>query len=236
MSDDLEFAADGQTAPRTGSPYLIPIAIVIAGLAVGGAIFATHAGSATGKVLEAQVLPVTAKDHVRGSRDADVYLIEYSDFHCEYCGMFHDTIEQVLQKYGGRVAWVYRHTPYQPGAKEAAVASECIAEQKGDDAFWAYADAAFKDQRAVDAQWSLDEAKTLGVDVDAYTTCIHSGKYDSVIAEDTRNAQELGGNGTPYNVLLTKNGDMVKFAGAQPLDNVTVFVDRALRSLDQKNG
>jgi plastocyanin len=118
-------------------------------------------------------------------------------------------VKEVLEKYEGRVAWVYRHMPYQPGGKEAAVASECIAELAGEDAFWEYTQRAFDNTRDLSPEWHLSTAKELGVDESGFTTCIASGKYDALIAEHTMNGQELGANGTPYNVLLTKKGDTV---------------------------
>lgn len=232
-----------ETAQTTGAstnPYLVPVAIVIAGVFVAGAIFATNGGGAgnngaivpSGKTLEATILPVTEDDHVFGSRDADVFLVEYSDYRCGYCGLFHDTIQEILTRYDGKVAWVYRHTPYQPGGKEAAVASECIAELAGEDAFWSYTEKALSNQKDLSTAWHLATAVELGADGAAFTECVGSGRYDARIAEHTMNAQELGSNGTPYNVLLTKKGDTVKFAGAQPIDNVALFVERALRSLE----
>jgi len=236
MSDETTNTTTGHST----NPYLVPVAIVIAGIFVAGAIFATNGGGAgnggaivpSGKTLEATILPITEDDHVFGSRDADVFLVEYSDYRCGYCGLFHETIREILTRYEGKVAWVYRHTPYQPGGKEAAVASECIAELAGEEAFWSYTEKALANQKDLSTDWHLATAVELGADGTAFTECVGSGRYDARIAEHTMNMQELGGNGTPYSVLLTKKGDTVKFAGAQPIDNVALFVERALRSLE----
>lgn len=224
-----------ETATTQNNPYLVPLAIVIAGVFIAASIFAKGGSTTTvapsGKTLEATILPVTEKDHVYGSRKADVFLVEFSDYRCGYCALFHTTVKEVLEKYEGRVAWVYRHTPYQPGGKEAAVASECVAELAGEDAFWTFTEKAFTNSRDLSPEWHLATAKELGIDEGAFTTCTASGKYDALIAEHTMNGQELGANGTPYNVLLTKKGDTVKFSGAQPIDSVVLFVERALKSL-----
>lgn len=228
---------------QTRNPYLIPGSIVFAGLIIAVAVFQSNGAatvpseqgapitSGTGEIQE-QVLPVTDRDHVLGSRDADVFLIEYSDYRCGYCGLFHATVKTVLEEYDGRVAWVYRHTPYQPGGKEAAIASECVTEQLGKEAFWEFSDRAFSDQRALNTEWHTNTAVEMGADKTAFETCLSSGKFDSLIASHTANAQGLGGQGTPYNVLLTKEGGIVKFSGAQSVDNVRIFVERALRSLE----
>ena len=236
MSEEIKTNSDK-------SYYLIPGSIIIAGLIIAGAVFATQGGSAdtrsggdikkvTGNtIIEEDVLPVTEKDHVFGSRDADVFLIEYSDYKCGYCARFHNTIKKVLDEYGDKVAWVYRHTPYQHGGKEAAVAAECVAELAGEDAFWNFSEDIFENTRSVNDEWLKDKAIKLGVNDGDYEQCIRSGKYNELITKQTMNAQALGGTGTPYNVLLTKKGGIVKFSGAQPFESVKIFVNRALNSL-----
>ena len=222
----------------TTNPYLMPGAIVLAGMLIAYAVFATQSNGADvkapagTKLIEEEVLAISDEDHVLGPKDPDVYFIEYSDFRCGYCGLFHDTIQEILKTYDGKVAWVYRHTPYQPGGNEAAIASECIAELAGEEAFWEYSDRVFKNQKSLSTQWHADMAAELGVDGDKYAECISSGRYDDLIAKHTMNAQGLGGQGTPFNVLLTKEGGVVKCSGAQPLENVKIFVDRALNSLE----
>jgi protein-disulfide isomerase len=86
------------------------------------------------------------QDHVRGKKDAQVLLIEYSDFQCPYCQRFHSTTLQILKDYANEVGFVYRHFPLDqlhPYARPAAEASECIKEIGGEDAFWKFADMAF---------------------------------------------------------------------------------------------
>ena len=218
------------------NPYLVPGAIVIAGILIAIAIIANKQSvpqqPPTQTEIKGAVMEVTDSDHVLGSKNPDVYLIEYSDYKCGYCGLFHDTITQILEEYEGRVAWVYRHTPYQPGGKEAAVASECVAEQLGEEGFWAYTNDALKNQRDQNSEWHRNKAVELGANGEKFDECITSGKFDDLIASHTMNAQELGGQGTPFNVLLTKKGGVIKFSGAQPKDNVKIFIERALKTLE----
>lgn len=228
-----------EKADQKNNPYLMPVAIIIAGALIAAAVVVkdspektTVAKEEEKKDLTEEVLPITESDHVRGARDADVFLIEYSDYRCGYCGLFHDTVTQVIEEYDGQVAWVYRHSPFQPGGKEAAIASECVAEQLGDEGFWEYTDAVFADQQNLNAAWHVEQATTLGADKTAFETCVSSGKYDQLILEQTTNAQTLGSRGTPFNVLLTKEGDTLKFSGAQSPENVKILVNKALSSLE----
>src|SRR3546814_15259021 len=59
------------------------------------------------------VRPVNGEDHIMGSSDAPVKVIEFSDFECPFCKGFHRTMGRVMEEYGQevKVAWVYRHFP-----------------------------------------------------------------------------------------------------------------------------
>ncbi len=89
---------------------------------------------------------VTADDNILGNENARIVLVEYSDFECPFCGRFHPTAKQVLDEFGDSVALVYRHFPlsFHPNAQQAAEASECVAKEGGNEAFWSYADSLFE--------------------------------------------------------------------------------------------
>ena len=90
---------------------------------------------------------VTNDDWVRGDlKKAKVVLVEYSDFECPFCGRHHPTMQSLMNTYGDDIAWVYRHFPlsFHPQAMPAALASECVGEQLGDDGFWAFGDRLFE--------------------------------------------------------------------------------------------
>lgn len=86
-------------------------------------------------------------DHYRGSENPEVLLIEYSDFECPYCARIHTTLSQIVQEHDN-FTWVYRHLPlnFHPQAFPAAIASECVAENEGNNAFWNFADTIFENQ------------------------------------------------------------------------------------------
>jgi len=218
------------------NPYIMPIAIVIAGVCIAAAIFATSGSAAPrapsqGGLITADVLPVTKDDHVYGSRDAEVFLIEYSDYRCGFCARFHDTVKEVLDVYDGRVAWVYRHTPYQPGGMEAAVASECIAKFAGEDAFWEYTDDALQNTSNLSEEWHKAKAEALGVDAAEFAECYKSNEFDERIATYMNNSAELGGRGTPFSVILTQDGNYLTVPGAVPLESVMLQMERAFKTL-----
>jgi protein-disulfide isomerase len=95
------------------------------------------------------IAPVTAADHTKGSPDADITWVEYSDLECPFCARIHPDLIKLLTEYDGKVRWVYRHFPLSqlhPNAEGLARASECIAQLEGEDAFWGYIDHVYANQ------------------------------------------------------------------------------------------
>src|SRR5207249_1309173 len=86
-----------------------------------------------------------------GPKNAPVTIVEFSDFQCPFCADFDDnTYRQLMEKYDGRVRFVYRDFPLSqihPDAEKAAEAANC-ALQQGPDKYWALHEAIFKNQRS----------------------------------------------------------------------------------------
>lgn len=226
----------------------IPVAIVIAGAFIAGALYfgsgasgnvATTAQQPQAVVDESATLDemraISADDHVRGDPNAPVKIVEYSDFECPFCKRFHFTMQEIVEEYGGKVAWVYRQFPLDQlhsKARKEAVASECAAELGGNDAFWKFADRFFEltpSNDQTDIATVLPQiAKEIGLDTAAFNTCLASGTYDAHIEEDVQNAAASGGNGTPWSIIIAPSGKRYPLSGAQPIENVKALIETAL--------
>jgi protein-disulfide isomerase len=225
--------------------YSTPIAIILAGIIIAGAMYfsdgkkanapADSQPAAANAGLE-QVRPVSADDHIRGNPNAKVMIVEYSDTECPFCGRFHTTMKQIMDDYGktGQVAWVYRHYPLDQlhsKARSEAVALECAAELGGNDKFWAYTDRIYA---VTPANNGLDPAELpkiaeyVGLDATAFNACLISGKFDAKIQADIDNAQATGGNGTPWSIIISQNGQKTALNGAYPYASVKQMVDALL--------
>ena len=132
-----------QTTTET-SKFSIPLAIVVAGALIAGALYLTNSNAGeekkTVETPPVTIEPISSSDHLLGSPNADIIFVEYSDFECPYCKVFHETMHKIIDEYGkdGKVAWVYRHLPieqlHSKAAKEAE-ASEWAADQGGNETF-----------------------------------------------------------------------------------------------------
>jgi protein-disulfide isomerase len=93
-----------------------------------------------------ELAPVDESDWIRGSDDARITVIEYSDIDCPYCKQFHTAITNMMEDYRDDVRWVFRHMPIDalhPTAREKAETAECIGASAGAEKFWEYIDRIF---------------------------------------------------------------------------------------------
>lgn len=217
----------------------IPIAIVLGGLIIAGAVFYSMGGSLSRAVPSkgdpSRVRPVDSADHILGNPDAPVVIVEYADFDCEFCASFGDVLRQIVATSGakGEVAWVFRQFPLteiHPNALAHARASECVAEAAGNEAFWRFSDLLFANQPVEPARYGELAQKAGVTDEDAFASCYAdaANQVDARIEADRQNAFDIGAAGTPYSLVLVKGKRPVVLDGAYPYDALKEIVDEAL--------
>lgn len=257
-------AATTPMAPSSWKNNLgIPAAIVIAAAIIAGAIYMSGTKSPDGGQVvgnqnaqatpDVKVEPIRETDHVRGNPNASIVLIEYSDYDCPFCKLFHDTMTQVIGEYGpsGKVAWVYRHLPLEQlhvNARKISEASECVAELGGNDAFWKFTDAVNESRELItlpsgqqnveptDITRLSEFAGSAGVDTGKFELCLNSGKYkeaiDASIAEAVAANGGPQGLGTPFTLVFVGNEYVGPIPGAQRYEMVKSNIDMILAEIE----
>jgi len=144
------------------------------------------------------VLPVIpGRDHIRGSREAPVSLVEYGDYECPFCGAAHGVVEAVRAEMGDLLQFVYRHFPLttvHQHAFDAAEAAEAAGAQKR---FWPMHDLLFEDQRHLTFPDFLARARALGLDLDRFESDLAAHAFADRVQEDFGSGVRSGVPGTP---------------------------------------
>jgi protein-disulfide isomerase len=221
------------------SSLTIPFAIIFGGIIIAIAVYLSmpknpSTNSGTGN--PSLVRPVGAFDHILGNPAAKVMIVEYSDFDCEYCKIFDETLRQIIANEGvnGEVAWVFRQFPLSeihPNALAHAKATECVAQVAGNDAFWKFKDSLFENQPVNPTRYG-ELAAAAGAPGDAFATCYASESASAPLIErigaDRQNALDMGATGTPYSIILVTGKPPIVMDGAYPYSAVKELVDQAL--------
>jgi Na+/H+ antiporter NhaA len=136
-------------------------------------------------------------DHIRGALDAPVTLLEYGDYECPYCVDAVPVINELLERLGDELRYVWRHLPLSdvhPSAQLAAEASEAAAAQGH---YWEMHDRLLADSSELSAAEIHALAKELGLDVDRFESDLHHRRHAARVAADVRSADASDVTGTP---------------------------------------
>jgi protein-disulfide isomerase len=162
-------------------------------------------------------------DPARGPRDAPVTIVEFSDFQCPYCARATPTLEQVEDRYAGKVRRVFRDLPLTNIHKEATGAAEAASCANDQGKFWEMHDLLFANQAKLQPADLKRHAAQLGFDGKAFDDCLDSGKYKAEWQQDAEDAARYGLTGTP---AFFVNGRLV--TGAQPFEAFARIIDEEL--------
>ena len=160
---------------------------------------------------------------IRGAKNAPITLVEYSDFECPFCSRGFETVKKLMNKYDGKIKFVYKHLPlsFHPQAMISAQYYEALRLQNDQLAF-KFHDEIFKNQSKLSGGETFLKAiaKELGADMKKLAVDVKSKTVQSRIDEDVAEAGQLGFQGTPGFLL---NGVPVK--GAYPEEYFVQIID-----------
>ncbi|MCP3143301.1 DsbA family protein [Pyxidicoccus xibeiensis] len=159
---------------------------------------------------------------VKGSPDALVTLVEFSDYECPFCSRADLTVKKLQEQYGKKLRVVMKQNPlsFHPKAKPAAIAAMAAGEQGK---YWEYHEKLFTNQKQLDDASLEKYAQELGLDMAKWKSDLSNPKFQDVIQKDQAQASQLGASGTPAFFI---NGRFL--SGAQPIDNFRALIDEEL--------
>jgi protein-disulfide isomerase len=177
-------------------------------------------GPQPGKPDPAATYKVTLDDAVtKGSPEALVTLVEWSDFQCPYCSRVGPTIKQLEEAYGKdlRIAFKHNALGFHPRAKPAALAAEAAGKQGK---FWEMHDKLFENQKDLSDENFVAWAGELGLNVEQFKKDIADPALAKKVDAQQAQGTTLGARGTP---AFFVNGRFL--SGAQPVENFKKIID-----------
>ena len=142
-------------------------------------------------------VPVTESDHIQGSADALVTLVEYGDYECPHCGHAHPIVRLLQKQFGEQLRFVFRNFPLKeihPNAETAAESAE-FAGVNGQ--FWEMHDGIFENQDAIGLPLLFELAQGLELSVPELRDALEARQFEHRVREDFRGGVRSGVNGTP---------------------------------------
>ena len=151
-------------------------------------------------------------DHITGKVDSKVILFEYGDYQCPGCGSAYPIIKQVVEKYGDKIAFVFRNFPLynaHPNAFAAASSAEAAGLQGK---FWEMHDYLYANQNSWNTlsgqartDYFVSAAKSLGINTATFTTQLTDPSVKKKIDFDVALGKKANVTGTPSFFIDGKN-------------------------------
>ncbi|MCD8041978.1 MAG: DsbA family protein [Tannerellaceae bacterium] len=142
-------------------------------------------------------LHINNTDHVQGSNDATIELIEYADYQCPYCRKAYYIIKEAQKELGDQLKLVFRNFPLvelHPNALNAAFAAEAAADQ---DKFWEMHDMLFENQSYLEESDLIGYAEQLKLDMRKFTDDLGQDRFYQKIQKDYDSGLRVQVQGTP---------------------------------------
>ena len=165
----------------------------------------------------------TSDDPYWGPANADIVIVEFSDFQCPYCAQEFSNLKKIRQEYQSKVKIIYRDMPNivdHDQALGAAMAAECADEQGK---FWPYHDLLFANQANLSDENFKLWAGQIKLKQEQFDNCLDSQKYKNEVLNDLAEGLKLNITGTP---TFFVNGNMA--AGVITYEQFKELLDKAL--------
>jgi protein-disulfide isomerase len=144
--------------------------------------------------------PLGKDDHIQGSIDAPIALMEYCDYQCPQCGQTHLIIQALQRQLGERLCFVFRHFPsaQYPQAQRAAEAAEA-ADAQGK--FWPMHNTLFAHQQALEDADLVEYASEINLDMPRFLRALSTRAYIDRVQIDIESGHRHGVKETPASFI-----------------------------------
>jgi protein-disulfide isomerase len=164
--------------------------------------------------------------HTKGSANAKVTIVEWSDFQCPFCSRVVPTMKELEQAYGDdlRIAFKHNALPMHNRAKAAAIAAEAAGKQGK---FWEMHDKLFANAKELTDENFVKWAEEIGLDAAQFKKDLADPALAKKVDDNQAQGGKLGARGTP---AFFVNGRYL--SGAQPADAFKKLIDEEMKKAD----
>jgi protein-disulfide isomerase len=142
-------------------------------------------------------IPVTGIDHTIGAEHSPITVVEYGDFECPTCKQAAPAVKLVLERFGGRVRFVFRHFPVESAHPHAMHAAQAAEAAGGQGKFWQMHDLLFENQRHLKMANLREYAQRLDLDMPRFIAEMDDEIYLQRVREQMEGGTRSHVRGTP---------------------------------------
>ncbi|HKR34372.1 MAG TPA: DsbA family protein [Steroidobacteraceae bacterium] len=142
-------------------------------------------------------IPVSAVDHALGAEHSPVTVVEYGDFECPTCKQAAPAVKLMLERFGNRTRFVFRHFPVEAAHPHAMHAAQAAEAAGGQGKFWQMHDLLFDNQRHLKIANLREYAQRLDLDMPRFIAELDDEIYLQRVREHIQGGVQSHVRGTP---------------------------------------
>lgn len=180
-------------------------------------------------------LPLPAEPSM-GDKDAEVAIIEFTDFQCPFCARhFRDVLPEIKRDYidKGKVRYWVQDFPlsFHKQAPSAAVAMRCAGLQGQ---YWPMHEALFRNASELETTLYQQLAADFGLNQESFNRCMADKGMQQKVQDSLVQGERYGVSGTPkFFVGRIKGGQLVEVTSISGAQGFQVFQSRLDKLLDK---
>lgn len=168
------------------------------------------------------ILPANAS---RGSANAPVTVVMFTDFQCPACSATHPVLQKILAEYpADKVRFVVRDFPLTQIHNNSLLAAQAAAAANAQGKFFEYTEILYKNQNNLDAASLKKYADDLGLNRQKFAADFDGGRFAADVKKDMADGESYGIDATP---TIYVNGVKVRQLSAAGFRRA---IDRALKN------
>lgn len=199
------------TSKKRRNKKIKNIALVVLVLALVGAFIISRKSKSVDMEVINSVAVIEPEKHIKGSPEAPITLVEYSDFQCPACKSAAPQLSDLLKQFDGKFNMEFRHFPLRSIHGNAQLAGQAAEAAGMQGKFWEMHDALYENQN----EWSTSfnptryfkkYAEKIGINVDRFVYDMESDKVKDIVNAQFDESMVLELPGTPSFML---NGEKI---------------------------
>ena len=143
------------------------------------------------------VPPLGKEDHVIGSLDSQILVVEYGDFECPLCAQAYHSVKLLLKDFDAHLSFAFRHFPLVEAHPHAGMAAEAAEAAGAQYKFWQMHDLLFENQTHLKPKFLRQYAVDIELDMRRYDAEIIDHVYLQRVQENLASGRVSGVHGSP---------------------------------------
>lgn len=140
---------------------------------------------------------IESKDVFIGEPNAPVTIMEFIDYESESCAKMHEVVKEIMNAYGNKVKFNFRHFPLMRQHQKALKAAEAAVGAAQEGKFFEMHEMLFSNRKHLGLISLKSYAKEIGITNPSFLNNLINGKYGLFVQDDLKYGIELGVKGVP---------------------------------------